>query len=166
MKRWRWPKLSVTGVSLPVIGGGVTWEEKQDERAARARAERADAFSALWRLAQQAHIGVRDNLDNADRLADVHRQMNALLIERGPALDPADVMLAQGFLSAIDDFVALLRRLPGEDGAHVRADFASTMDQPPMLSSFELLDTASDRMRTYNERLKRRYREIVYGEAP
>jgi hypothetical protein len=165
MKRWRWPKLSVTGVSLPVIGGGVTWEEKQDDRAARARAERADAFSALWRLAQQAHIGVRNNLDNADRLADVHRQMNALLIERGPALDPADVMLAQGFLSAIDDFVGLLRRLPGEGGARVRADFANTMDQPPMLSSFELLDTANDRMRNYNERLKRRYREIVYGEA-
>ncbi len=166
MKRWRWPKLSVTGVSLPVIGGGVTWAEKEDERAARARAERADAFTALWRMAQEAHIGVRNNLDNADRLADVHRQMNALLIERAAALDPADVELAQGFLSAIDDFVGLLRRLPGEDGARVRAGFASTMDQPPMLSSFEQLDAANARMRHHNERLKERYREVVYGEAP
>jgi len=117
-------------------------------------------------MAQEAHIGVRNNLDNADRLADVHRQMNALLIERAAALDPADVELAQGFLSAIDDFVGLLRRLPGEDGARVRAGFASTMDQPPMLSSFEQLDAANARMRHHNERLKERYREVVYGEAP
>ena len=35
-----------------------------------------------------------------------------------------------------------------------------------MLSSFELLDAANARMRDHNERLKRRYREVVYGEAP
>ena len=52
----------------------------------------------LWRMAQQAHIGVRNSLDNAGGLADVHRQMNAVLIERAPALDPADVDLAVEFL--------------------------------------------------------------------
>jgi hypothetical protein len=166
MRRWRWPKFSLTGVSLPVIGGGVTWVERADERSVRARAERADAFTALWRMAQDANIGVRNNLDNADALADIHRQLNVLLIDRAPAMDPEDVELAQKFLSALDEFVRLLRPWPGEAAARVREDFASTMDRPPMLRDFELIDAANKRMMQYNELLKQRYREIVYGETP
>jgi hypothetical protein len=81
-------------------------------------------------------------------------------------MDPSDVELARGFLAAVEDFVRLLRSLPGEDGARIRADFALTIDEPPMLKDFELLDAANGRMRHYNELLKHRYREVVYGEAP
>src|ERR1700756_5206298 len=113
MRFRRRPKLSVTGVSFPVIGGGVTWSEKADERARRAVSERSDAFIELWRIAQDAHIGVRNNFDKADELSDVHRRLNILLIEKGPALEETDVELAQNFLDALAEFIHLLRPLPG-----------------------------------------------------
>jgi hypothetical protein len=82
MRFRRKPKFSVTGVSFPVIGGGVTRSDKTDERASRAVSERSDAFAELWRIAQDAHIGVRNNFDMADELSDVHRRLNILLIEK------------------------------------------------------------------------------------
>jgi len=82
MRFRRKAKFKVTGVSFPVIGGGVTWTGNTDEREVRARTERADAFAELWNIAQSAHIGVRNNFDNVDELADVHRQLNVLLIQK------------------------------------------------------------------------------------
>src|SRR5580693_5796227 len=114
-------KLSVTGVSFPVIGGGVTWDNASDEREVRARKERADAFTELWTIAQNANIGVRNDFDRVDELLDVHRQLNALLIQKAPALEPADVDLARSFLTALENFIRLLRPLPGRAAMRVRA---------------------------------------------
>jgi len=49
MRFRRKQKFSVTGVSFPVSGGGVTWSEKADERANRAVSERSEAFTELGR---------------------------------------------------------------------------------------------------------------------
>jgi hypothetical protein len=70
-------RFSVTGVSFPVIGGGVTFDRITDERGARATKERADAFTELWTIAQNANIGVRNDFDRVDDFLDVHRQLNA-----------------------------------------------------------------------------------------
>ena len=166
MRFGRKKRFSVTGVSvnLPMIGGGVTWAENVDERSAHARTERAEAFKRLWRIAQEANIGIRNNFDNADKLADVHRQMNVLLIECAPAMDPEDVELAKGFLNSLSEFVTVLRVLPGEEADRVREDFALTLDEPPMLPEFEILDVAHARVSQANELLKQRYRDVVYGE--
>lgn len=158
-------KFSVTGVSFPVIGGGVTWASNADERAVRARSERADAFAEIWNMAQSAHIGVRNNFDNAAGLADVHRQLNVLLIQKAPALDPADVDLAQSFLSALGEFIHLLQPLPGESADRVREEMAATMDSLPMPDDLQVLQEAYSRMSGYNESLRQRYREVVFGES-
>jgi hypothetical protein len=164
MRFRRRPKLSVTGVSFPVIGGGVTWSEKADERASRAVSERSDAFIELWRIAQDAHIGVRNNFDKADELSDVHRRLNILLIEKGPALEETDVELARNFLDALAEFIHLLRPLPGASADRFREDFGLTLDRPPMGRDFEDLQESYSRVSGYNEALTRRYREVVYGE--
>ena len=158
-------KFSVTGVSLPVIGGGVTWAEKVDEREVRARTERADAFTEVWKIAQSAHIGVRNNFDNVDELTDVHRQLNVLLIKKAPALNRADVDLAQNFLKALDEFIRILRPLSGSSADRVREEMAFTME--PLLSSDEMqvLHEVYTRMSRYNEMLAQRYREVVFGES-
>jgi hypothetical protein len=163
MKFRRKPKFSVTGVSFPVIGGGVTWANNADERQARARSERADAFAELWNIAQSAHIGVRNDFDNVDGLADVHRQLNVLLIQKAPALDPEDVDLAQNFLSALE-FIRLLRPLQGASADHVREEMAATRDPLLVPGELDVLEEAYSRMSVYNESLGQRYREVVFGE--
>jgi hypothetical protein len=165
MRFRRKAKFSVTGVSLPVIGGGVTWTDKVDEREVRARTERADAFAEVWKIAQSAHIGVRNNFDNVDELTDVHRQLNALLIEKAPALNRADVDLAQNFLKALDEFIRILRPLSGSSADRVREEMALTME--PLLGSDEMqvLHEVYARMSRYNEMLAQRYREVVFGES-
>jgi hypothetical protein len=165
MRFKRRPKLNVTGVSFPVIGGGVTWSEKADERASRAVSERSGAFIELWRIAQDAHIGMRNNFDKADELSDVHRRLNTLLIEKAPALEDADVELARNFLGALAEFIHLLRPLPGASADRLREDIALTLDRPPMGGDFEKLQESYSRMSRYNEELTRRYREVVYGEG-
>jgi hypothetical protein len=165
MRFRRKPKFSVTGVSFPVIGGGVTWSDKTDERASRAVSERSDAFAELWRIAQDAHIGVRNNFDMADELSDVHRRLNILLIEKAPALEGSDVELARNFLDALAEFIRLLRPLPGASADRLREDVAFTLDRPSMFGDFEDLQESYSRMSNYNEALTRRYREVVYGES-
>jgi hypothetical protein len=158
-------KFRITGVSIPVIGGGVTWSDSADERAVRARTERADAFTELWRVAQEAQIGVRNNLDNVDGLTAVHRQLNILLIRKGPMLDRADVELAQDFLSALGEFVRLLRPLPGSSADEVREQFYSTVSQLWAPRDLDVLDEALSRMSRYNELFTHRYHELVFGET-
>jgi hypothetical protein len=69
MRFRRKPRLTVTGVNFPVIGGGISWSEDTDERASRAQSERSAAFAELWKIAQDAHIGMRNNFDKADELS-------------------------------------------------------------------------------------------------
>lgn len=159
-------KSRLTGVnfSFPLFGGGATWENVSDEREAGARSERSAAFTALWTLVQDAHLGLRDDFDRVDELSGVHRQVNVLLIQQAPALDPADVALAQEFLSALGEFIRLLRPATGEDAARVRRQVHETMD--PVFSHEELMELADAyaRVKSLNESLKLRYRSIVFGE--
>jgi hypothetical protein len=115
-------------------------------------------------MVQSAHIGVRDNFGNVARLADVHRQLNVLLIQKAPSLDPADVDLAQSFLGALDEFVRLLQPLSGASADHVREQMAATMDPLPMPVDLDVLHEAHSRMSAYNDSLRQRYREVVFGE--
>jgi hypothetical protein len=167
MKFRRKAKLRVTGVSFPVIGGGVTWSDSADERTVRARTERADAFAELWNIAQEAHIGIRNNFDNVDGLADVHRQLNILLIRKAPVLDPADVELAQNFLSAVGEFIHLLRPMTGPSADRMRQRFSDTMAEGELFvpDDLDVLHEALSRMSSYDEALTRRYRELVFGET-
>ena len=165
MRFWRKPKINVTGVNFPVIGGGVTWSDKADERTSRAVSERSEAFTELWGIAQDAHIGVRNNFDKANELSDVHRRLNVLLIEKAPALEESDVELARNFLVALGEFINLLRSLPGASADHLREEVANTAAQPLMIGSFEVLRDSHSRMSRYNELLTRRYREVVFGEG-
>jgi len=164
MKFKRRPKFNITGVSFPVVGGGVTWSENADERKVRARSERADAFEELWKIAQEAHIGVRNNFDNVDGLAAVHRQMNVLLIQKAPALNPADVDLAHAFLSALSEFIGLLRPLSGSSADELRKRVATT-GELFVPGDLEVLQEAFSRMSRSNELLMHRYREVVFGES-
>ena len=165
MSFWRKRKVNVTGVSFPVIGGGVNWEVEADERKVRAKSERADAFTELWTIAQNAHIGVRNNFDDVDTLAAVHRQLNVLLIQKGPALDPADVELAQAFLHALEVFIRMLRPVSGEAADRVRGEVATTAARPRFTADLNELEASYSRVIYYNESLKRRYREVVFGES-
>jgi|HubBroStandDraft_6_1064221.scaffolds.fasta_scaffold112104_2 hypothetical protein len=165
MRFRRKPKFSVTGVSFPVIGGGVTWSEKADERASRGVSERSEAFTELWKIAQDAHIGVRNNFDKVDELSDVHRRLNVLLIQKAPALEGSDVELARNFISALAEFIRLLRPLPGASADRLREEIASTAARPPMVGDFDVLEESYSRMSYYNESLTRRYREVVFGES-
>lgn len=164
MRFRRKSKFSVTGVSFPVVGGGVTWSEKADERSSRAVSERSEAFTELWKIAQDAHIGVRNNFDKADELSDVHRRLNVLLIQKAPALEESDVELARNFITALGDFVLLLRPLPGASADRLREEIASTAAPLLMDDDFDVLDESYSRMSYYNESLTRRYREVVFGE--
>jgi hypothetical protein len=157
-------RFNVTGVSFPVIGGGVTWVETSDEREVRARTERADAFAELWKIAQDAHIGVRNNFNNVGGLADVHRQLNVLLIQKAPALDPADVDLAQDFLRALEEFIRLLRPRPGQTADRVRDEIETTRRLPRFPKDLEDVAAAYSRVLHYNDSLRQRYREVVFGE--
>jgi hypothetical protein len=161
----RKPKFSVTGVSFPVIGGGVTWSEKADDRTSRAVSERSEAFTELWKIAQDAHIGMRNNFDKVDELSEVHRRLNILLIQKAPALEESDVELARNFISTLAEFIRLLRPLTGESADRLREEIASTAAHPPMVGDFDVLEEAYSRMSYYNESLTRRYREVVFGES-
>lgn len=163
MKFWRRPKIRLTSLNLPVVGGGVTWEDTSDERKVRARTERAAAFTELWTIAQGAHIGVRNNFDNVDTLAEVHRQLNVLLIQKAPALDPGDVALAQKFLDALEAFIRLLQPETGEAAENVREAMEAT-EAPYFPAELEELSAAYDLVSQHNESLKRRYRTVVFGE--
>jgi len=165
MRFRRRPKFNVTGVNFPVIGGGVTWSEKADERAHRALSERSAAFTELWKIAQDAHIGMRNNFDKADELSDVYRRMNVLLIEKAPALEESDVKLARDFITALGEFIRLLRPLPGESADRLRDEIASTAARPQMTGDLETMQESYSRMSGYNELLTRRYREVVFGET-
>jgi hypothetical protein len=166
MRFRRRPKFTVTGVNFPVIGGGVTWSEKTDERASRALSERSAAFAELWKIAQEAHIGMRNNFEKADELSDVYRRLNILLIEKAPALEESDVELARNFITALGEFIRLLRPLPGASADRLRDEIASTAARPPMVGDFEVLQESYSCMSAFNELLSRRYREVVFGETP
>ena len=157
-------KFSVTGVSFPVIGGGVTWDSTTDEREVRARKERADAFTELWTIAQNANIGVRNDFDRVDDFLDVHRQLNALLIQKAPALERADVDLARSFLRAFEDFIRLLRPQSGPAAARVRAEVALTADNPYFPADLDSVAAAYSEVLRYDRLLTLRYREVVFGE--
>jgi hypothetical protein len=137
-----------------------------DERAARARAERAAAFSELWKIAQEAHIGIRNNFDMADELSDVYRRINFLVIEMGPALDESDADLARAFLEALGQFIRLLRPLPDAPAEVLREAVVTSRAFHRMDVQLEILRDAHSRIVRYNDLLSRRYRELVYGEAP
>ena len=158
-------KFSVTGVSFPVIGGGVTWDRTTDERGARARKERADAFTELWTIAQNANIGVRNDFDRVDDFLDIHRQLNALLIQKAPALESADVDLARSFLKALEDFIRLLRPQSGQAAARVRAEIEMTADNPYFSADLDSLAAAYSEVSRCNRLLTLRYREVVFGES-
>jgi hypothetical protein len=165
MRFRRKPKFAVTGVNFPVIGGGVTWSEKTDQRASRAISERSAAFTELWKIAQDAHIGMRNNFAKADELSEVHRRLNVLLIEKKPALEESDVELARHFLTALSEFIRLLRPLPGKSADRLRDEIAITAPLPRMIGDFEALQESYSRVSTYDELLTRRYREVVFGET-
>jgi hypothetical protein len=158
-------KFSVTGISFPVIGGGVTWDSTSDEREVRARKERADAFTELWAIAQNANIGVRNDFDRVDEFLDVHRQLNSLLIQKAPALEPADVDVARSFLGALENFIRLLRPEPGQAAARVRAEIGLTRDNPYFPADLDSLAAAYSEVSRYNRLLTLRYREVVFGES-
>jgi hypothetical protein len=139
--------------------------QEGDERAVRARTERAAAFTELWNIAQEAHIGIRNNFGKADELSAVHRRINVLLIEKGPALAETDADLARNFLDALGEFIQLLRPLPGKPADQLREEIAMTAWRPAMLTDFAVLEKSHRRMTRYNDLLSRRYRELVYGET-
>lgn len=159
-------KRRVTGVnfSLPFFGAGATWEDATDEREVRARAERSDAFTAVWKLVQDAHIGLRNDFDQVDELSEVHRQLNVLLIQQGPALEATDVAMAREFLSALGRFIVLLRPATGEDAARVRGEVALTMDPLFTADDLQELMAAYAQVKALNNSLTQRYRFIVFGE--
>jgi len=80
-------------------------------------------------------------------------------------LDRADVELAQGFLSALDEFVRLLRPMTGSSADKVRKQLNDTEAEPFVPRDLDVLDEARSRMLGYNESLTRRYRELVFGET-
>jgi hypothetical protein len=136
-----------------------------DERKVRARKERADAFTELWMIAQNANIGVRNDFNRVDELLDFHRKLNALLIEKAPALEPADVDLARSFLRALENFIRLLRPEPGQAADRVRAEIHATMDQPYFPADLDSLAAAYSEVSGYNRLLTIRYRKVVFGES-
>jgi len=78
----------------------------------------------------------------ADDLSEVHRRLNILLIERAPALEESDVALARGFLTALGEFIRLLRPLPGASADRLREEIAITIpgqtpDDQPQGGGFE-----------------------------
>ena len=167
MRFWRKSKSRLTGVNvgIPPFSIGATWDKEADEREVRARGERADAFAELWGIAQDAHIGMRNDFDRVDELADVHRQLNTLLIRKAPALEPADVGLARDFISALGEFIWRLRPLTGEAAAAMRREVATTGDVHIPRDLVEL-EECYQRVVTLNRSLAQRYRSVVFGESP
>ena len=168
MKFRKGTKSRLTGMSFsfPFFGGGATWENTSDEREVRARSERADAFTALWTVVQDAHIGLRNDFDRVDELSDVHRQVNVLLIQKAPSLDQTDVAMAQSFLDALGTFIGMLRPASGEEADRVREEVTLTM--APVFPHGKLAELAGaySHVEALNESLKLRYRSIVFGENP
>jgi len=91
--------------------------------------------------------------------------MNVLLIEKAPALEESDVELARDFITALGEFIRLLRPLPGESADRLRDEIASTAARPQMTGDLETMQESYSRMSGYNELLTRRYREVVFGET-
>ena len=166
MRFWRKSKSRLTGINvgIPPFSVGASWDKDADEREVRARGERADAFAELWGIAQDAHLGLRNDFDRADELADVHRQLNALLIRKAPALEPADVELAKDFISALGEFTGRLRPMTGEAADRMRDEMVTT---GPVRIPRELgeLEECYRRVITLNDSLARRYRSVVFGES-
>jgi hypothetical protein len=166
MRLWRKSKSRLTGINVgvPPFSIGASWDKETDEREARARSERADAFAELWGIAQDAHIGMRNDFDRVDELTDVHRQLNILLIRKAPALEPDDVDLAKDFISALGEFIRRLRPLAGSEAARMRTEMATTgpVHVPRDLAD---LEECYQRVAALNESLMRRYRSIVFGES-
>jgi hypothetical protein len=166
MRFWRKSKSRLTGINvgIPPFSVGASWDKDADEREVRARGERADAFAELWGIAQDAHIGLRNDFDRVDELTDVHRQLNILLIRKAPALEPADVELAKDFLSALGEFIRRLRPLPGAAAAGMRYEMATTgpVHIPRDLTE---LEECYQRVISLNESLAQRYRSVVFGEG-
>jgi hypothetical protein len=166
MRFWRKSKSRVTGINIgiPPFSVGASWEKDADEREVRARGERADAFSELWGIAQDAHLGLRNDFDRVDELADVHQQLNILLIRKAPALEPADVELAKEFIGALGEFIRRLRPLSGEAAARMRDEVAMTGPVHVPLDLAEL-DACYQRVIALNQSLAQRYRAVVFGES-
>jgi hypothetical protein len=166
MRFWRKSKSRLTGINvgIPPFSVGASWDKDADEREARARSERADAFAELWGIAQDAHLGLRNDFDRVDELADVHRQLNILLIKKAPALEAADVELAKHFISALGEFIRRLRPLSGEAAARMRYEVAMTGPVGIPRDLIEL-DDCYQRVIALNESLAQRYRSVVFGES-
>jgi hypothetical protein len=163
---WRKSKSRLTSftVGVPPFSIGASWDKDPDERVAKARSERADAFTELWAIAQDAHIGIRNDFDRVDELDDVHRQLNILLIRKAPALEPADVDLAKDFISALGEFIRLLRPLAGEAATRMRHEVHLT---GPVAVPGDLagLEACYLRVIALNQSLEARYRSVVFGES-
>lgn len=166
MRFWRKSKsrLTAINVGVPPFSIGASWQQDADEREVRARGERADAFAELWGIAQDAHLGLRNDFDRADELADVHKQLNILLIRKAPALDPADVELAKNFISALGEFTRRLRPLPGQAAARMRHEMATTAPVHVPRDLVEL-EECYQRVISLNQSLAQRYRSVVFGES-
>jgi hypothetical protein len=166
MRFWRKskPRLTEINVGIPPFSIGASWDKETDEREVKARSERADAFAELWGIVQDAHIGIRNDFDRVDELAEVHRQLNILLIRKDPALEPTDIDLAKDFISALGEFIQLLRPLSGEAAARMRQEVHLT---GPVGVPGDLADLEECYLRVIalNESLKRRYRSVVFGES-
>lgn len=99
-------------------------------------------------------------------MAEVHRQLNTLLIRKAPALEPADVELARGFIDALGEFISVLRPMSGEAADRMRGELALTaadLDFRP--AELKALEDAYKRIITLNESLLIRYRAVVFGES-
>jgi hypothetical protein len=83
-----------------------------------------------------------------------------------PALEESDVELARDFLTALSEFIRLLRPLPGKSADRLRDDIVSTARRPSMAADFEGLHESYSRMSRYNELLTSRYREVSSGKPP
>ena len=68
-------------------------------------------------------------------------------------------------MTALAEFIRLLRPLPGASADRLREEIASTAARPPMVGDFDVLGESYSRMSYYNESLTRRYREVVFGES-
>jgi hypothetical protein len=165
MRFWRSSKSRLTGINVgvPPFSIGATWDKETDEREARARSERADAFAELWGIVQDAHIGIRNDFDRVEELTEVRRQLNILLIRKAPALEQADVDLAKDFIRALGEFIQLLRPLSGEAAIRMRQEVHMT---GPVGVPGDLADLENCYLSVIalNESLKRRYRSVVFGE--
>ena len=72
--------------------------------------------------------------------------------------------MARDFLSALGNFISLLRPATGEDAARVRSEIETTM--APVFPADELKELADAyrSVEALNESLKLRYRSVVFGE--